>query len=154
MRRLVLLAALLAGCSSTHPCTMVGTPVGVSVHVQAPLAARAQSVSMEVCWDGSCRPVRSDLMPSTKADGSTCSGDTCSATAVETGDKNTFGDVQGLPARAVRVRLKLLDAEAAPVFDRTLDVTPKMRYPNGPECGAGGPNAVLTVGADGTVRES
>ncbi|TMR14911.1 hypothetical protein ETD86_28105 [Nonomuraea turkmeniaca] len=157
MRQLVwpaLACALLAGCSADRDCTAIGTPVGLSVHVNGPLAGRATAVSMEVCWDGACKPAHVELMPSTRPGKESCSGDTCSVTAVPDGGKHAFGDVPGLPDRPVRVRLALLDAEGAPVLDRMLDLTPRLRYPNGPACGAGGPNAVLTVEGDGLVTSS
>ncbi|WP_188187434.1 hypothetical protein [Nonomuraea sp. SYSU D8015] len=156
MHRLAWLAvagALITGCSPDAPCTLIGTPVGVSVNVKGPPAGRAAATSMEVCWDGACKTARAELMPSTRPGKETCSGDTCSMSAVPDGGKHAFGDVPGLPDRPVRVRLTLLDAEGEPVLERTLDVTPRLRYPNGPECGAGGPQAVLTVEGDGVVRE-
>ncbi|GAA3706862.1 hypothetical protein GCM10022224_085460 [Nonomuraea antimicrobica] len=151
----LLLALLLtAACSDEVICTAIGTPVGVSVNVKAPLAARAESAEMEVCWDGSCERTRADLYPSTRPGTQTCSGDSCGVSAVPTADKHGFGDVQGLPKRQVQVRLTLRDAGSEPILERTVAVTPKGRFPNGPRCGEGGPNAVLTVEADGTLRES
>ena len=155
MHRLAALAAvsaLLTGCQSDAPCTLIGTSVGVGVNVEAPLAAKAESVSMEVCWDGTCRPVSVELRPSTRMTG-TCSGDTCSASGVPTADKHGFGDVKGLPKRKVEVRLTLRDASSAPILRRTAEVTPKGSFPNGPRCGEGGPSTALTVGGDGVVRE-
>ncbi|MEV4468405.1 MULTISPECIES: hypothetical protein [Nonomuraea] len=149
------LAALLlacAACSTTVECTAIGTPVGVSLAVRAPLAARAQEADLEVCWDGSCRRARAELFPTTRAGEQTCSGDTCSVTAVPTGDKHGFGGVAGLPARPVEVRLTLRDAQAKPLLERTVRATPKERFPNGPQCGAGGPNTTVTVMPDGSVR--
>jgi hypothetical protein len=157
MRRLlwpVLACALLTGCSADPECTTIGTPVGVSVHVKGPLAGRAAAASMEVCWDGACKSAHVELMPSIRPGKESCSGDTCSVTAVPDGGKHAFGDLPGLPDRPVRVRLRLLDADEAPILDRGLDVTPRLRYPNGPDCGAGGPNAVLTVDGAGLVTSS
>ncbi|TMR96676.1 hypothetical protein [Nonomuraea basaltis] len=156
MHRVVSLAVfclLLAGCSDDKECTLIGTPVGVSVNVKGPLAGRAAAASMEVCWDGACESARVELMPTHRAGKETCSGDTCAVTPVPDGGKHGFGDVPGLPDRPVRVRLELLDAAGASVFERLLEVTPRLRYPNGPDCGAGGPNAMLTVEGDGAVRE-
>ncbi|MEU8395647.1 hypothetical protein AB0C28_10700 [Nonomuraea sp. NPDC048892] len=143
---------LTAGCSDARPCTLIGARVGLSVHVRAPLAARAESVEMDVCWDGSCRQARTPLHPSSRPGQETCSGDTCAAPAVPTGDENGFGEVQGLPERPVRVRLTLRGAGTEPVLERTIEVTPRGVFPNGPDCGKAGPQAVLTVEGDGTVR--
>ncbi|MEV0383799.1 hypothetical protein [Nonomuraea sp. NPDC050643] len=151
-----LLAALLfaAGCSNERPCTAIGTPVGVGVQVEGALADKAQTAVMEVCWDGACRQARTDLQPSTQAVEQTCpEGDSCSATMAPTGGKHGFANVAGLAKRPVEVRLTLRDAASAPVMERTVTATPKGRFPNGPECGEGGPNIELTIEADGTVRE-
>ncbi|MEV0306962.1 hypothetical protein [Nonomuraea fuscirosea] len=151
----VLLACALlltAGCSDDVPCTLIGAAAGVSVHVREPLAARTESVELDVCWDGSCRQARATLHPSSRPGQETCSGDTCAVQAVPTGDKNGFGDVQGLPERPVRVRLTLRGGGSEPVLERTIEVTPRGLYPNGPDCGKAGPQAVLTVAGDGTVR--
>ncbi|MEV4170856.1 hypothetical protein [Nonomuraea sp. NPDC049709] len=157
MRRLVWLVPallLVTGCSPSVPCTLIGTPVGVGVHVKGPLADRSGSVELEVCWDGACKQARAGLYPSSRAGRETCSGDTCAMTGVPTGEKHGFGDVEGLPERPVEVRLTLRGGGSDPVLERTVTVTPKGRYPNGPECGEGGPNAVLTIEGDGTVRET
>jgi hypothetical protein len=156
MHRLAVLAAvsaLLTGCQSGTTCTEIYALVGVGVNIEAPLAARTETVSMQVCWDGACRPADVTLSPSTRMESSTCSGDTCSARAVRTGDKHGFGEVEGLPKRPVEVRLKLLGATAHPVLERTVTVTPKGSFPNGPDCGEGGPSTAITVSRDGVVRE-
>lgn len=148
-----IVCALLTACSSGKQCTAIGTQVGVGVQIKGPLAARASSASMEVCWDGGCEEARVELQPTRRTVTETCAGDTCSATSVPDGGKHAFGDVPGLPERPVRVRLALLDAGGEPVLERAIDVTPRLRYPNGPDCGGGGPNAALTVEGDGVVRE-
>lgn len=149
---LLLTCVASVACGGGVECTAIGTPVGVGVTVRAPLAARAQAAELEVCWDGSCRRTRTELLPSTRASGQTCSGDTCAATAVPTGDKHGFAGVAGLPTRPVEVRLTLLDAGSRPLLEGTVRATPKERYPNGPRCGAGGPNTTVTVGADGNMQ--
>ncbi|MFC4113741.1 hypothetical protein [Nonomuraea zeae] len=156
MHRLAVLAAvsaLLAGCQSEQECTLLAARAGVGLEVEAPLAARAETVSMQVCWDGSCTPVAAGLERSSKMASATCSGDTCSATGVRTADKHGFGEVKGLPKRPVRIRLKLLGAGSDPVLDRTVEVTPRGSFPNGPGCGEGGPSTSLIVSGDGVVRE-
>ncbi|TDE39881.1 hypothetical protein E1295_32590 [Nonomuraea mesophila] len=158
MHRLALIAALfavaLSGCSDGGTCTGIGTPVGVSVRVKAPIAASAGAAEMEVCWDGACRPARAELRVAQGTGKGSCEGDTCRASAVPTDDKLGFATVPGLPKRPVEVRLTLTGTGSEPVAEHTVTVTPKGRFPNGPECGEGGPNVVLTVEADGTVRES
>nr|WP_055505805.1 hypothetical protein [Nonomuraea pusilla] len=146
-------AALLSGCRQDLACTAIGTPVGVALTVEPPIAARARTADLSVCWDDSCRTPPMDLLPATRAGAQTCAGDSCSVPVEPTGGKHGFAAVEGLPKRPVRVRLVLRDAASRPVLDRTVQVTPRGRFPNGPECGEGGPNVDLTVEPDGTVRE-
>ncbi|MFG1943044.1 hypothetical protein [Nonomuraea sp. NPDC048826] len=143
------LAALLTACSDSRPCTMIGTRVGVGLTVEAPLASQVDRAELEVCLPDGCRTYEPDLHPVTAAAETTCSGDTCSARMRETGGKQGFADVPGLPKSPVRVRVTLLDADGRTLLDRGLDVTPEGRFPNGPDCGEGGPNALLVAGPDG-----
>lgn len=150
---LAVLAALLAGCAQERVCTAIGTPVGVGVTVKAPLASRVADAAVEVCWAGQCRRPRLELMPSTGAAPQTCDGDVCGARATSTADQHGFATVTGLPKSPVRVRLTLRDADGEVVLDRTVQVTPKGRFPNGPHCGEGGPNTML-VAETGVLRET
>lgn len=144
--------ALLTGCTAEPECTLIGAPVGVGVTVKAPLAARVADATLEVCWSGSCHHPGLELFPATAAAGETCAGDGCAVTMEPTGDQHGFGNVAGLPKSPVRVRLRLRDAAGVELLDRTLQVTPKGRFPNGPGCAEGGPSAEL-IAEGGTVRE-
>ncbi|GAB2991899.1 hypothetical protein LWP59_33980 [Amycolatopsis acidiphila] len=148
MRILVLLVVLTAcGTQAGAPdraCTEIGTPVGIGVRIAPSVAARfTGTTSLEACWNGACHTYPVALSPETTATGSTCTGtapdDTCTARMRETGGKTGFANVPGLPAAAVRVTFS----------GETVDVTPKLLYPNGPDCGAGGPQANLVVDAQG-----
>ncbi|MEU4223220.1 hypothetical protein AB0F17_02900 [Nonomuraea sp. NPDC026600] len=125
----------------------------MGVTVEAPFAADAKSVSMEVCWNGGCKSAVVTLNPSSRAGEETCSGDTCSVGLVPTGGKNGFGTVEGLPKQPVEVRLDLRDTASRSVLQRAIKVTPQGRFPNGPQCGQGGPNVELIIKGDGTLRE-
>ncbi|MEV0613063.1 hypothetical protein AB0I81_07030 [Nonomuraea sp. NPDC050404] len=150
----VLSAALLTtACAPEIACTAIGSMEGVQVTVEPAMAGRVESLAMEVCWDGSCKRSSPELMPETRPGEQTCSGDTCGVEAVRTGGKFGFGTVAGLPKRPVEVRLTLREAGSEPVLERTIKVTPKATFPNGPDCGEGAPQAALIVAADGTVRE-
>ncbi|WP_158886694.1 hypothetical protein [Amycolatopsis anabasis] len=142
-----------AGAGDGHPCTEIGTPVGISIDIAAPLADRARAVNVTVCWAGSCQAPRVDLFPSSEAGQSGCAGEVCSAQARPTGAKHGFADVPGLPASPVRVTLALVSESGSTFSERVLEVTPALAYPNGPDCGAGGPQAGLTVAPDGTVTQ-
>jgi hypothetical protein len=144
MRALVLLAlGLLAACGAqVRACPAVGMLVGIGVDVAPPVAERVDSLSLFACWDGSCRTYPVRLFPSTTVTGSTCTGpgpaNQCSAQTGATGGKHGFAEIPDLPAAPIDVTLSGF----------TLRVTPKLSYPNGPDCGGGGPQANLVV--DGT----
>ncbi|TMR88519.1 hypothetical protein [Nonomuraea basaltis] len=116
----------------------------MGVTVEAPLAADAQSVSMEVCWNGGCKSPAVILNPSSRAGEETCSGDTCSVGLAPTGSKNGFGTVEDLPKQPVEVRLALRDAASRSVLQRAIKVTPQGRFPNGPQSRV--PQFVVTRG--------
>ncbi|MBC6469887.1 hypothetical protein [Actinomadura alba] len=142
---------------SGRECTMVGTPVGVGLEIEPPFAAKVASATMKVCWDGTCRTLSSiHLSPSTKNGPGSCTGtgpdDVCGVTAVPTGGQHGFGAAPGLPKRPVEITLVLRDASGGRVLNQRLTVTPKGAFPNGPECGEGGPQAGVVV-TDGRVRE-
>ncbi|WP_157245835.1 hypothetical protein [Nonomuraea typhae] len=137
-RTLGLLAILLlplAACQSERICTAIGTPVGIQVDVAPPLAGRVAAAEMEVCQAGACRPARLELF------------------VAGGGGSNGFGDVRGLSKEPARVALKLTSPGGDTLVDRRVEVVPRGRYPNGPDCGEGGPNARVVVDGDGTLRE-
>ncbi|MBK1784976.1 hypothetical protein [Prauserella cavernicola] len=163
MRALPLLALLLvAGCGASAgagpgACTAIGAPAGISVTV-APgsVAGEATAATLETCWAQSCRSSRVMLHPTTEAVDTGCTGDrpedVCSAEVRETGEKDGFADVPGLPEQQVRVTLTITGADGGELTRQTLDLTPGPVYPNGKDCGVAGPQAQLDVAADGTVR--
>jgi hypothetical protein len=136
-------------------CTAVGTPVGVALEIEPPFAAKVASATMKICWDQTCRTPVIRLDPSTKAGPQSCAGtgpeDVCGVTAVPTGGQHGFGDAPGLPKSPVVITLVLRDSTGGRILNRRLTVTPKGAFPNGPDCGEGGPQAGLVV-ADGRVR--
>ncbi|WP_233825059.1 hypothetical protein [Saccharothrix sp. S26] len=133
-------------------CTAIGTPVGVSVDVEHPDAVAA---TIEVCWDGSCATPALELHPSSRAVETTCTGtspdDSCSARSEPTGGKHGFASLPRLPAKPVTATLRVLDQAGSPLVDRDLALNPEPAHPNGPNCPAGGPQARISVGADGSV---
>ncbi|MDX3105640.1 hypothetical protein ACIBO5_13395 [Nonomuraea angiospora] len=129
------LAVTLCGCQGEQGCTLIGTRVGVQVDVAAPLASRVVAAKLKVCQAGRCTEPKLELFPS------------------DQGGKYGFGDVGGLRKEWATVRLRLTDAAEKEVLDRTIDVTPKGRFPNGPQCGEGGPNAQVEVNGEGRMRE-
>ncbi|MTD54829.1 hypothetical protein [Amycolatopsis pithecellobii] len=97
--------------------------------------------SLDVCWNGSCHTYPLTSNSETVAAGATCTGpaDACMARMRETGGKTGFAMIPGLPAAPVQV-----------IFaGQTATVAPEIRYPNGPDCGGGGPQGQLTVDEKG-----
>ncbi|WP_433270459.1 hypothetical protein ACQPZF_09835 [Actinosynnema sp. CS-041913] len=149
---LFLVTACGADAGQGRSCTAIGTLVGVSLDVGL---TTAETGTIEVCWDGRCTTPALDLFPSSRAAGGTCAGtaptDVCGASAVPTGGKHAYVAIPDLPDRPVTVRLRLADRAGTAVVDHELSATPAMSYPNGPDCGGGGPQLVVSVGADGSV---
>lgn len=135
-------------------CTAIGTRTGVSVEVDH---FDVVSGAIEVCWDGSCATPSLELYPSSRVAETTCTGtspdDSCSALSEPTGGTHGFADLPGLPAKPVAVSLRLLDQSGSSIVDRNIVLTPEMVHPNGPDCPAGGPQARISVGADGSITE-
>jgi hypothetical protein len=115
----------------------------------------AARVSLEACWDGSCRTVPVELRPATTVGPTSCSGhrpaDVCSAQLRRLGGSSGFADLPELPERRVRVTLTVTGVQGQRLVHHTLELTPRAVYPNGPDCGAGGPQAHLVVGAKGHI---
>ncbi|MFE0150636.1 hypothetical protein ACFWY5_26045 [Nonomuraea sp. NPDC059007] len=132
----VLLAALpLAACQSDRVCTLIGTPVGIQVDVAPPISDRVAAAEMEVCQAGTCRPARLELF------------------RADRGGRSGFGNVEGLRKERAEVSLKLTGTAGEPVVERDVQVMPRGRFPNGPECGEGGPNAKVQVDGQGLLHE-
>jgi hypothetical protein len=150
---------VLAACGSDvggggRPCTLIGSMAGLSVVVPAPGAARVASAHLRVCWNGGCREPRIEMTPTSTSVPMGCDGDgpdaACGASASPDGGKHGFAQVEGLPKAPVEVTLTLRDDGGRTVLAKRLDVTPKATFPNGPHCGEGEPQAVMTV-ANGQV---
>ncbi|MFI9558161.1 hypothetical protein [Nonomuraea endophytica] len=132
----MLLAALpLAACQSDRMCTLIGTPVGIQVDVAPPISDRVAAAEMEVCQAGTCKPARLELF------------------RADQGGRSGFGNVEGLRKEPVEVSLKLTDTAGKPVVEQDIQVTPRGRFPNGPDCGEGGPNAKVQVDGGGLLHE-
>ncbi|MFD1934141.1 hypothetical protein ACFSKW_21985 [Nonomuraea mangrovi] len=143
----------LSGCAAERACTLIGTPVGIAVRVDAPLAGRVSAAELTACWDGSCRTAKVELHPAGGVARQTCEGEACTAEVEPTGGKQGFVDVAGLPKARVRATLRLTGPTGEAVVERELTVTPKGAFPNGPDCGEGGPQASIAVSGSGEVSE-
>ncbi|GGV03546.1 hypothetical protein GCM10010182_22020 [Actinomadura cremea] len=141
-------------CDSERPCTLIGAPAGIRVEVRPPEAARVASASLRVCWNGACETPRIELRGTSKSVPLGCDGDgpdaACGASASPDGGMAGFASVAELPKAPVDVELTLRDTAGDEMFRERLSVTPEATHPNGPDCGEGGAQAVLTM-ADGRV---
>jgi hypothetical protein len=125
----------------------------VRLEIRSPLAVRVGRATMRICHDGACRTYAVALAPSTTTRPGGCAGGVCSGQAVPTGGRQGFAEVSGLPKEPVTVTVVLRDASGGRVLDRTLAVTPKGVFPNGPRCGEAGRQAGV-VAADGKLTAS
>jgi hypothetical protein len=154
---LVTLAACGSDLGSGVPCSDVGAVRGVSLDIDSGYAPKVGAAELKLCWDGACRTADLKLSPSSTSSPLPCSGTgpdaVCGAQAIPTGGKHGLVTVTDLPAKPIDATLSLTDAAGAPLADHTLRITPKAVYPNGPECGAGGPQTGLRVSPEGTVSE-
>lgn len=139
MRPSVLIAAAMAALCGLAACSLRGADAvcpgaavreGVAVRVKAPLAQRAETATVTVCWDGRCRgsgPL--GLMPSSVAVPQDCPDGppegVCGASASPTGDAHAFFDLKGLPSAPVEVTVVLRDDGGGKLFDRKAAVTPQ-----------------------------
>lgn len=149
---LVAVAVVVAGCSSGgRECTDVGAPAGVGIEVVPAVAGSISTGQMEICWDGHCLTRELTLAPSTTTGASGCAGSdpssACSAQVEPTGGKHAFAAVPGLPTSDITVTVGF---DGGPT--RTVHLTPKMLFPNGPDCGGLGPQGQLVLTADGSVQ--
>ncbi|MGH3520751.1 MAG: hypothetical protein ACRDQ7_25925 [Haloechinothrix sp.] len=150
---LVLSACGASAGSGAQACTEIGTPVGIGLDVEPPLAAKVSAASLEACWDGSCRTAEVELFPSTAPAQTGCVGDVCSAELRPTKGKHGFADLADLPEEPVEVTVALTGKGGVTVLERTLEVTPRMQFPNGPDCGGAGTQAGVVVSGAGAVRD-
>jgi hypothetical protein len=134
---------------------MIAAREGIGVEITPAVAGRIADATLVARWGGSTRTYPIALFPSTVAGETTCVGDgpndSCSVQARETGGKNGFADIQDLPSTPVEITMTFADPGGTESGRGTLRVTPKDVYPNGPDCGADGPQTNLIF--DGTLRE-
>jgi hypothetical protein len=149
--------SVLAACGSPArsgaECSLVGGRTGVRLDIRPPLAAKVGRATMKVCHDGACRTSAVRLDPATTTRPGGCADGVCSGEAVRTGGQQGFTEVPDLPKKPVTVTVVLRDASGGRVLDRTLAVTPKGVYPNGPRCGEAGRQAGV-VAAGGRLTAS
>lgn len=149
-----LLAAATTGCTAGAPgraCTEIGSVAGVSVVVEREVAAGAPTLDLTIC-QSDCVEAAVPLEPGAVTVGETCSpggpDGSCSASSSPDGTLVGFIDVPSLTVGEVRVRGELTTAGSTTALDE-ITVAAEATYPNGRDCPAGGPQAVLRVTATG-----
>ncbi|MBN6035256.1 hypothetical protein [Amycolatopsis sp. 195334CR] len=126
---LVFLLAVLTACvGEGKACTLIATRTGVGVEVDP--ALRAATGTLELCWDNRCKTHDLGLRHGT--DG--------------------FADVPDLPLTEMSATVRLAGAAGERLVEQSLLMTAAQTFPNGPDCGAGGPQQNLVVEASGAVR--
>ena len=152
--------AVATGCgassagSGEHPCTLMASPEGISIRIAPEIAKQVSDTTrVRACWAGSCHMREVRLRPDTKTKDLGCSAGVCSGKMLPAPGKGGFANLPKLPAELVRVTLTLTGSGGEPVVAETLRVVPQPTYPNGPDCGKGGPQAGLRVTSTGDVRE-
>lgn len=146
-------ATLAYGCASTQTpvaCTEIGSPVGISVVVDRDVVAAAAArptLTLRICQPD-CVERTVELQPGSVTVGQTCTADdpdgTCSASASPDGTLVGFADLASLTAGEVKISGELrTGAGSTKLAEATVTATDT--HPNGPDCPAGGPQALVHV---------
>ncbi|WP_394839037.1 hypothetical protein LVJ94_19300 [Pendulispora rubella] len=109
-------------------CTLIGTVRGFGIDIDAAFASTIRSGTIVACWRGTCRTAPLDFMLDRRF---------------------AIVEMLDLPAEPVQVALHFTDNDGSPLPARTITVVPRMVYPNGPRCGADGPQQNLRIDAEG-----
>ncbi|GAA3709790.1 hypothetical protein GCM10022204_30130 [Microlunatus aurantiacus] len=151
----VVAVATLLGCSATdrgaRACTEIGSPAGVAVTVTRDAVPSAARLELRLCQD-TCVEQLVDLRPGAVTVGETCTADdpdaTCSASSSR--DGTLVGFVDALQLRAGPVEISgAWTASGRRTVLAEITVLASATHPNGADCPAGGPQAAVTVTADG-----
>lgn len=150
----VLGACSQAGASDDEGavCTARGSLSGVGVSIEADVAP-VRGLRLRTCIDGTCRTDLVALEDGTSAGEESCSGtgDDANCSVELTPDGTQYGFVAlDLPEGPVQMSGTYRAGGQAPAVRLApVMVVAEVTYPNGPDCGAGGVQAHVTVGPDG-----
>lgn len=146
---------VLVGCANLgieRACTSIGSLGGVGVVVVQEIAPDVDNLRLKVCWAGDCRQLPVDLRPGSISVDEGCQGSgpdaACSATAVPDGTSTGFVEIADLPEGPITVSASGVH-DGHQVHWAATTVVTELTYPNGPDCGAGARQAVVTVAAEG-----
>ena len=145
----------MTGCSSAAPpvraCTEIGSPPGISVTVEPTVVTDDLGLTLRVC-QADCASSAVDLHPGSVTTGETCDADdpdgSCSASSSPDGSLVGFVPVDSLTAGDVRLSGQLQTGAGTKDLPE-VTVQAEATYPNGRDCPAGGPQAIVRVTPDG-----
>lgn len=149
------LAATATGCATAAPpmraCTEIGSPAGVSVTVEPDAVTDGLALTLRIC-QSDCTPNAIELHPGSITVDEACDSDdpdgSCTATSSPDGSLVGFVPVDSLTAGDVRVSGQLqIGTRTEELAEVTVQA--EATYPNGRDCPAGGPQAVVRVTTDG-----
>jgi hypothetical protein len=157
-------AGVLTGCGlgglfgRGPECAPIGYLEGISLDIKPSSGAGVASAALEACWDGKCRDFAVELSEARDTITGTCSGsepdDACGVTAgPPTGGWHGFAEIDGLPAKPVKVSVTLSSAAGKVLLDKQITVTPKRPEPVGGTCGGGDKMQTGIVVDAGELRE-
>lgn len=145
-------AGACAGGGGTA-CTDIGAFHGVAFTVDPSGAEGVETALMELCRDGGCVEYELGFTQETRTVNEDCADGTCWAEAEETGGLQARVPVDDLPTEPVDVRIELRADDGEALLTDELSAAPEMVYPNGPDCGAQGPQLGLEI-ENGELRRS
>jgi hypothetical protein len=153
-----LLLLLAPACSPAETaCTLIGSVSGVSVTVDRAIAADVNALKLRVCWDLSadsppCRDTVVALSPGSDSVDQGCDSTdpdaACSATVVPNGTKVGFAQVDQLSVGPVTVVATATGSTGPQRFPRA-QLTAASTFPNGRDCGPGGPQVTAVLDSQG-----
>jgi hypothetical protein len=139
-------AATSAACSSPPACTLIGMPSGVSVTVDSSLADAAATATVEVCDKGVCHTAPAPLLKSTKPGTGTGDGRSTGIRLEPINEKSGFAAFSAqLTAEPTEVTVTVRDTAEKVLTEQQIRATPRLGFPNGPDCSPDGPQIALRI---------
>ncbi|WP_017536930.1 hypothetical protein [Nocardiopsis halophila] len=134
-------------------CTDIGAPRAVTFTVAPSDAEGVEAAEMELCQDDACEDYEFVFTEDTRAVAERCEEGTCAAEAEETGGLRAQVLIDDLTTGPADVRIELRGTDGEALSAHEAAAAPEMVYPNGPDCGAQGPQLGLEI-EDGELRRS
>lgn len=165
--------AVLTGCGAQGgagtACTAIAGRTGIGLTIAAQVASELSGATVRLCQDDCvdielpvCRDAgdctSNGLRPGSETVDTGCSGDdpsdVCGASAVPTGELTGFVDYTELATGPAEVTVTLTDRRDTQILSETITAAAEATYPNGPDCGARGVSAAVSVTDQGVLVAS